>query len=53
MSAEAEHGQGDEGVGGFEPERYSGDEPDLIRTFTDVGTPAATSASASKTPVCS
>ncbi len=29
MAAEAEHGQGDEGVGGFESEGDAGDEPDL------------------------
>ena len=29
MAAEAEHGEGDEGVGGFEAERDAGDESDL------------------------
>ena len=29
MAAEAEHGQSDEGVGGFEAEGDAGDEPDL------------------------
>ncbi len=30
MGAEAEHGEGDEGLWSVEPERNAGDEPDLV-----------------------
>ena len=35
MSSEAQHGDGDEGVGGSEAERDAGDESDLVTALAE------------------